>query len=309
MSKHKAGQEKFHFRPSNSASTSHSMSSINSPPLPPIQPNLNSPSVTIVLTVILLVFFFIGFFSIYFCRCFMESILSNWHFRRTPSGNVINPDGSTSDGLDPSLIILFPTFNYSSVKNFQREKYGLECAICLAEFEDDDPLRLLTICYHVFHQECIDLWLKSHKTCPVCRTDLALPKETLEKAQILLDHNNNANGDVKVDINQNDSICIDIRDDGDDIDNEKKSNRGGNDGEISTNSDHTNTQKVDYEKNVERHSRSHSTGHSISTVRGGDDKYTLRLQHNVTVGIKTGHNATESCITFGNGDFGEESRC
>ncbi|WCJ29128.1 RING/U-box superfamily protein [Euphorbia peplus] len=280
------------------------MSSSDPPPLPPPQPNLNSPSVTIVLTVILLVFFFIGFFSIYFCRCFMESVINSWHFRRTPSGNVINLDGtSAGDGLDPSLIILFPTFNYSSVKNYQREKYGLECAICLSEFEDEDALRLLTVCYHIFHQECIDLWLKSHKTCPVCRTDLDLPRETLEKAQILPDHHNNVNNDDhSIDASQNKSICIDIRDDDyDDKDNDKKSNKGGN-GEVVTSHNHTNTEKVvNHEKNMEKsHSRSHSTGHSIATTREGDqDKYTLRLQENVKVRIKTGHNATESCITFG----------
>ncbi|KAG5007797.1 hypothetical protein JHK82_025723 [Glycine max] len=42
----------------------------------------------------------------------------------------------------------------------------------LLQFDSDSMLRLLTVCYHVFHQQCIDLWLSSHKTCPVCRTDL-----------------------------------------------------------------------------------------------------------------------------------------
>ncbi|KAH1110281.1 E3 ubiquitin-protein ligase ATL6 [Glycine max] len=52
------------------------------------------------------------------------------------------------------------------------EKLGkgtLECAVCLNEFEDTETLRLIPKCDLVFHPECIDEWLPSHTTCPVCR--------------------------------------------------------------------------------------------------------------------------------------------
>ncbi|MCL7023502.1 hypothetical protein MKW94_013670 [Papaver nudicaule] len=52
------------------------------------------------------------------------------------------------------------------------KKYPFDCAVCLCEFEDDDKLRLLPKCSHAFHLECIDTWLLSHSTCPLCRDSL-----------------------------------------------------------------------------------------------------------------------------------------
>ncbi|EPS66911.1 hypothetical protein M569_07866, partial [Genlisea aurea] len=45
-----------------------------------------------------------------------------------------------------------------------------ECAVCLAEFDESDVVRLLPKCNHSFHIECIDTWFRSHSTCPLCRS-------------------------------------------------------------------------------------------------------------------------------------------
>lgn len=45
----------------------------------------------------------------------------------------------------------------------------MECAVCLSRFEDADILRLLPKCKHAFHLDCVDTWLVSHSTCPLCR--------------------------------------------------------------------------------------------------------------------------------------------
>ncbi|KFK44886.1 hypothetical protein AALP_AA1G315700 [Arabis alpina] len=81
----------------------------------------------------------------------------------------------TSRGLEKDVIKSFPSFLYSQVKGLKIGKGGVECAICLNEFEDEETLRLMPPCSHAFHADCIDVWLSSRSTCPVCRANL-IPK-------------------------------------------------------------------------------------------------------------------------------------
>ncbi|VYS62079.1 unnamed protein product [Arabidopsis thaliana] len=77
-------------------------------------------------------------------------------------------------GLEKEVIESFPTFLYSEVKELKIGKGGVECAICLSEFEDQETLRWMPPCSHTFHANCIDEWLSSWSTCPVCRANLSL---------------------------------------------------------------------------------------------------------------------------------------
>lgn len=47
---------------------------------------------------------------------------------------------------------------------------GTVCAICLCKFRRRQEIRVLP-CKHVFHQKCIDQWLKQRCICPLCRSD------------------------------------------------------------------------------------------------------------------------------------------
>lgn len=77
------------------------------------------------------------------------------------------------DGLDPAGIESFPVFLYSAFKGLKEQSTpALECAVCLSEFGDNETLRLLPKCNHVFHPGCIDVWLAYHNTCPLCRANL-----------------------------------------------------------------------------------------------------------------------------------------
>ncbi|ESQ55624.1 hypothetical protein EUTSA_v10025826mg [Eutrema salsugineum] len=268
-------------------------------PLPPQSPPQHyvTPPLTVILTVIFLVFFFIGFFTLYFCKCFLDTMMQAWRLHYGgEAGSTENPlqppePPPVNPGLELRIINSFPTFPYSSVKDLREEKYGLECAICLLEFDGDHVLRLLTTCYHVFHQECIDLWFESHKTCPVCRHDLDPPppqESTLPNVDEMI-----------IDVIQETS------DDDDDDDQRHHHHHHQTTTPIDTwpssgQSSCVNNERSKKEQTLpEKFSRSHSTGHSIVRNKPEEeDKYTLRLPEHVKIKVTRGHSQTESCVTF-----------
>ncbi|XP_042410260.1 E3 ubiquitin-protein ligase ATL6-like [Zingiber officinale] len=120
-------------------------------------------------------FFFLGFFSVYLRRCGGRS---SGQLSSSAAAAAAAPGERASRlGLDPAVLDSFPTMSYSEAKAHRQGKGGaLECAVCLSEFASDDTLRLLNPCFHVFHVDCIDTWLDTHVTCPVCRANLAAPE-------------------------------------------------------------------------------------------------------------------------------------
>ncbi|CAN1218844.1 E3 ubiquitin-protein ligase ATL42 [Linum perenne] len=103
-------------------------------------------------------------------------ILCYSRFCHTSNSQPVNPQNLISrpstrptsrfSGIDKELIDSLPFFKFSHLRG---SKQGLECAVCISRFEDSDTLRLLPSCKHAFHMECIDQWLKSHSSCPLCR--------------------------------------------------------------------------------------------------------------------------------------------
>ncbi|KGN50265.2 hypothetical protein Csa_005809 [Cucumis sativus] len=56
-----------------------------------------------------------------------------------------------------------------------------ECSICLGVFEDGEKVKILPPCRHCYHSECVDRWLRSHSSCPLCRVSLCIdPSNNLE---------------------------------------------------------------------------------------------------------------------------------
>ncbi|KAL0450640.1 UNVERIFIED_CONTAM: RING-H2 finger protein ATL46 [Sesamum latifolium] len=80
-------------------------------------------------------------------------------------------------GLDQAFIDALPVFSYKEVVG---PKEPFDCAVCLCEFSETDQLRLLPMCSHAFHLNCIDTWLLSNSTCPLCRGALFNPGFSIE---------------------------------------------------------------------------------------------------------------------------------
>lgn len=124
-----------------------------------------NPSIITIIVILVAALFLMGCFSIYIRRRSNDGVGS---IRRVSMRRA----AVASRGLDSSVIETFPTFVYSTVKGLKIGKGALECAVCLNEYEDEETLRLIPKCDHVFHPECIDAWFENHVTCPVCRANL-----------------------------------------------------------------------------------------------------------------------------------------
>ncbi|CAN4105838.1 unnamed protein product [Withania somnifera] len=73
-------------------------------------------------------------------------------------------------GLEPLAVANFPTKQYSDA--FFTCAEDTQCTVCLAEYREEDTIRILPSCGHYFHATCIDIWFQQQSTCPVCRISL-----------------------------------------------------------------------------------------------------------------------------------------
>ncbi|XP_074563092.1 RING-H2 finger protein ATL13-like [Curcuma longa] len=130
-------------------------------------------SLVLLIVILAVIFFVSGLFHL-LVRCFLMRPIA-----REPEEHL---DGVTAlqdqlrqlfrlhdAGVDQSFIDTFPVFRYQAIVGLEDP---FDCAVCLCEFEPEDKLRLLPKCSHAFHLECIDTWLLSHSTCPLCRSSL-----------------------------------------------------------------------------------------------------------------------------------------
>ncbi|TVU20093.1 hypothetical protein EJB05_36286, partial [Eragrostis curvula] len=83
---------------------------------------------------------------------------------------------AASDGVPKPVIESLPFFRFATLRGARQ---GMECAVCLARFDDADLLRLLPRCRHAFHLDCVDQWLESSASCPLCRARVDAGDATL----------------------------------------------------------------------------------------------------------------------------------
>ncbi|KAM7264503.1 hypothetical protein ACFE04_002186 [Oxalis oulophora] len=107
------------------------------------------------------------------CSPFNRSTHHNINNHRSSTLDQASDSTTTTTTSSSDFIITELPSNDGSVK-FKREAHvkemgTTECPVCLSVFLDGEDIRQLSACEHAFHSACIDMWLTSHSSCPICR--------------------------------------------------------------------------------------------------------------------------------------------
>ena len=80
-------------------------------------------------------------------------------------------DGNENKNLAASqqTIASLPSSIISDPNELPEDKR--QCVICMEDYEKGDERTMLP-CWHGFHKECVNRWLSSKGSCPVCKTEI-----------------------------------------------------------------------------------------------------------------------------------------
>ncbi|XP_019230094.1 PREDICTED: RING-H2 finger protein ATL16-like [Nicotiana attenuata] len=170
---------------------SESISPMKNPPI-----NLHSsshssfPIIAIAIIGIFAIIFLLVIYYVFVIKCCLNwqriDLLRPFSFSRRR--NIEDPlmvysQAVENRGLNESVIRSIPVFQY---KKREEKKDDLlventtscECVVCLNEFQENEMLRVIPNCAHVFHIDCIDIWLQNNANCPLCRISISSSKNT-----------------------------------------------------------------------------------------------------------------------------------
>jgi len=83
---------------------------------------------------------------------------------RTGVSVLVDGRGHRPAGLTPGQLRKVPFKCAAEMKG--------QCAICFEGFKAGEHVRVLPHCDHSFHARCLDPWLKSKGSCPMCRSEV-----------------------------------------------------------------------------------------------------------------------------------------
>lgn len=128
----------------------------------PTQFNLSSGASTAVVFVSIVLCFIL---LCTYCRCARQRAIAS--ARRRVMRELV-PGAALL--LRPAGAALPPETSYAGARA-TKNKGGLpeDCPVCLEPFADEDGVRVVPACGHLYHTPCIDRWLDEHNSCPVCR--------------------------------------------------------------------------------------------------------------------------------------------
>ena len=76
---------------------------------------------------------------------------------------------SRENPTDATIVSELPETKIDDIKKLDNDKKN--CVICMEDFKNGDKSTNLP-CLHMFHTNCIQSWLKTQNTCPICKFKL-----------------------------------------------------------------------------------------------------------------------------------------
>ncbi|KAL3107048.1 hypothetical protein niasHT_019444 [Heterodera trifolii] len=156
------------------------------------------------------------FFLIIICLCFIGC-----HDTQNNSRNIHRNNGQTeANGAMTSRLATLAMNNKRYLDTFNgipsvvvgakklSEEERTECAICLCQIDAGTKVKPLPICKHIFHNECIEMWIGGgHNGCPICRQEILdtdmlsittanAPEQNGQQQQQTAIENDNDNSDI-----------------------------------------------------------------------------------------------------------------
>ncbi|PON70243.1 43kDa postsynaptic protein [Parasponia andersonii] len=136
--------------------------------------------------------------SIGFYQCTTQVLPTSQSVHQTNTATTATSK-QPSGGLDEAMLGACPKLPYSEIMlRYGSSSTSCGCSICLADYDETDMLMLLPNCAHLFHEKCINQWLRLHPTCPICRNSpvpvaqiVSLPISDGSEAQNFVENNGN----------------------------------------------------------------------------------------------------------------------
>lgn len=87
------------------------------------------------------------------------------------NNNIVERSSIGSTSMSRDDLEKLPCFDFEAK---EKGSSPVDCAVCLENFKGGEKCRLLPLCRHSFHAECVDLWLMKTPLCPICRASADL---------------------------------------------------------------------------------------------------------------------------------------
>ncbi|KJE97156.1 hypothetical protein CAOG_07611 [Capsaspora owczarzaki ATCC 30864] len=119
-------------------------------------------------------FFDVAIFFVVFCAVTLF-VFGGYYVQRRRMRREAEAYQEYMESMARRYVQSLPTKPYVRPADKPQGEEDDSCAVCLDAFEPEVVVRTVP-CGHFFHVDCIDPWLISHRTCPLCKADICPPE-------------------------------------------------------------------------------------------------------------------------------------